>query len=399
MQLAAAVDTGGALLQLALVWTAAKLLAALARRAGQLGILGELLAGIVLGPAVLGLLHPDELLHTLAEVGVVLLMFLAGLETNVGEFRRNALGAFWVALIGSLLPFAGGWLVARAFDADHVHALFAGVLLVATSVSISAETLRELGLLGRREGTTVLAAAVYDDVLGLLSLTLVLGVIAGGGGNAGVLLGRQLLLVLAFAALALLAARGVTAVLEASRRAPLAELAVALAASAALVFAAGAERFGLAGIVGAYLLGLLLKIQRPELASHLEHRLAGPAATYFTPFFFVSVGLLLPKGLPGGHLLLLSGVLVAVAVLTKLLGCAGGAVLGGFRGRAALLIGAAMVPRGEVGLIVAAIGRDRGLVDAEMYMAMAVVAVTTTLLSPPLIEWAAGRRRRGGHSP
>src|SRR5690606_19731650 len=204
-------------------WTAAKLLAALARRAGQLGLLGELLAGIVLGPAVLGLLHPDELLRTLAEVGVVLLMFLAGLETNVGEFRRNALGAFWVALIGLLLPFAGGWLVARAFGADHVHALFAGVLLVATSVSVSAETLRELGLLGRREGTTVLAAAVYDDVLGLLSLTLVLGVIAGGGGNAGVLLGRQLLMVLAFGALALLAARGVTAVLEASRRAPLAE--------------------------------------------------------------------------------------------------------------------------------------------------------------------------------
>lgn len=133
---------------------------------------------------------------------------------------------------------------------------------------------------------------------------------------------------------------------------------------------------------------------RPSLAADLEHRLSGPTVTYFTPFFFVSVGLLLPETLPGGRLWGFTGILVGVAVLTKLLGCGAGAWLGGIRGRDALLIGAAMVPRGEVGLIVAAMGRDVGLLDAGTYAAMAVVAVATTLLAPPLIEWA-GKRNSG----
>lgn len=390
---AAAEAATTALAGLALVWAGAKLMAALARRLGQLGILGELVAGIVLGPAVLGWLQPTDVVKTLAQVGVVLLMFLIGLETNVLELRRNALRAFWVALIGIVAAFAGGWAVARAFGADHAHAVFAGVLLMATSVTVSAETLRELGMLDRREGTTVLAAAVCDDILGLLALTLVLGVLTGDDAGPLALMGKQLLLVAAFTALAALAARPVAAALDASRRLPVPELLGSLAGAAALLFAVGAERFGLAGIIGAYLLGLLLKIQRPELADTVQHRLAGPAVTFFTPFFFASVGLLLPGRLPGGNLLVLALVLVAVAVVSKLVGCGTGAWLGGFRGRAALTIGAAMTVRGEVALVVAAVGRDRGLVDTELYVAMAVVAVVTTLIAPPLIDAVAGLPR------
>lgn len=406
----AAGESVRALAHVALVLLGAKLLAAAARRVGQLAILGELVAGVVLGPAVLGLVEPEPALRLLAEVGVVLLMFLAGLETDVDEFRRNAAAALWVALAGVIVPFAGGWAAARAFGIPPLHALFVGVLLVATSVSISVETLRELGLLRRREGTTVLAAAVYDDVLGLLALTLVLGLVAGAAGSgaavpAGVpsgegaaanvltALAKQLALIGLFAVLALAASRPVAAALVRAARLPSAELVPAAAAAAALLFAAGAELFGLAGIVGAYLLGLLLKVRSAGLARDVDRQLARPALTFFTPFFFVSVGLLLPRGLPVGPALALTAVLVVVAVLSKLLGCGAGALLGGFGTRSALLVGAAMVARGEVGLIVAAIGRERGIIGPELYTAMTVVAVATTLLAPPLIEACAGRRR------
>ncbi len=374
------------LAQFALVLVAVKMAGHFSQKLGQPSVFGKLLVGLFLGPAMLGWLTPTPFIKEMSEVGVILLMFLAGLETNLTDLRKSGVAAALVAVTGVVIPFVGGWMVSNLWGFTGVTAVFIGVLLVATSVSISVQTLRELGRLNSREGVTILGAAVIDDVLGLVVLSAVLGLAGGGDGSGG--LGPVLALLvkvpLFFALAALLGVKVLPPVLRWANRFKVGAPLIAFGIAAALAFAFLAETFGLAGIVGAYVCGLALSAS--PLKKHLYHEVEVTAFAAFTPFFFVSVGLAANlTGLTTQFWIFVS-VLTLVAIITKLLGCGLGARLAGMKGRSPLGVGAGMVARGEVGLIVAGIGLDRQIITQEIFTGMVLVALITTLATPPLLK-------------
>lgn len=368
----------------------------LSQRLGQPAVLGQLLVGVLFGPAILGWLHPGPLISEIAEIGVVLLMFIAGLETQFEEIKRNALAATLVAVLGVALPFAGGWLLSSGWGFDSPTAIFTGVLLVATSVSISAQTLKELGYLQSRPGVTILAAAVLDDVLGIIVLSVVLGSLgaAGGGGHGAEPLPLLLGKMAGFFAVAIVV--GYTLLPAVMRRVARMEGGLPLltvAISVALAFAWAAEFTGLAGIIGSYLVGLMLSLT--ELREKIMHEVEHIAYAFFVPFFFANVGLSATFAGMAGSFLVFVIVLVLVAVATKIVGCGAGALLARFSLRDATGVGVGMMARGEVGLIVATIGLDAGLLPPELYTGMVFVSLGTTLLTPPLLK-IVFRSRSGG---
>lgn len=382
------------LYEIALILFAVKFAGQLSVKLGQPSVLGKLLVGVVLGPALLGWLHPTPFIDELSEIGVILLMFLAGLETDVQEFKRSAAGAAVVAVAGVALPFLGGWATASLYGMSGVTSVFVGVLLVATSVSISVQTLRELGHLKSREGVTILAAAVIDDVLGIVVLSVVLGLAAGGAGGGGSLAALLVKIPLFFVLAGLIGLKLVPPFLRWVSRFKVGAPLTAATIMVAVAFAFGAEAFGIAGIVGAYVAGLMLSTT--DLKHKAYHEVETTAFAFFVPFFFVSVGLATELGGMGAGFLVFTLALVVVAILTKVVGCGIGARLVGFSKRSSLGIGAGMVARGEVGLIVAGIGLDRGLIEAELFTAMVLVALLTTLVTPPLLKMVFGDRSEQG---
>ena len=359
---------------------------------GQPSVLGQLLVGVVLGPALLGWLTPTPLIDEMAEIGVILLMFLAGLETHLPDFRRSAGPATLVAIGGVALPFVGGWATAELWGYSGVTATFIGVLLAATSVSISVQTLRELGQLKSRPGVTILAAAVLDDILGIIVLSLVLalaggtaGAAAAAGGHGTDSLGLVLVKMLVF----FVVAGGIgwkllPWLLRWMSQFRVGASVLVAGIVAAVGYAYAAESLGLAGIIGAYLAGLIMS--EADTKERLLHGIEDTAFSFFVPFFFVSVGLAARMEGLSGNFLIFVAALAGVAIVTKLIGGGLGAMLAGFKFRPALGVGAGMVARGEVGLIVAAIGLERGLLVPELYTAMVLVTLATTLVTPPLLK-------------
>jgi Kef-type K+ transport system membrane component KefB len=405
-------------LQVALILCAARFGGEVVERwLRQPAVLGELATGIALGPFAFGAvpipgvgpllpLHPGPVavsaeLYALAQLGSIVLLFVAGLETDLRQFLRFGPAALLVAAGGVVAPFTLGtgaavWLgLARAVG--DPHALFLGAILTATSVGITARVLGDLGRLDTPEGVTILAAAVIDDVFGILLLALVVGAAAGGGASAAELaavggraVGAWLGLTGAFLVLASAVSR-----LAMRFRAEGAGLAIALATG--FLGAYLAERAGLALIIGAYSAGLALSTT--PLKAHLDREMR---AVYhvFVPIFFVVTGMLVDLRALGG--VLATGVIiVAVATIGKLIGCGLPALAVGFNRRGALRIGIGMLPRGEVALVVATVGLTAGLVDQAVFGAAVLVAVATTLLAPPLLVPSfriAGGGRRGAES-
>jgi Kef-type K+ transport system membrane component KefB len=373
--------------QICLVIVAVKAAGHLSRKLGQPSVFGKLIVGLVLGPAALGWISPVPLLNELAEIGVILLMFLAGLETDVAQFRQGALGSTWVAIGGVVLPFLFGWGAATLYGHTGATALFIGVLLVATSVSISVQTLRELHRLRSREGVTILGAAVIDDVLGIIVLSVVLGLAAPGAGGAGAAGIAALLLkmFIFFGAASLVGMYILPFLFKFFGKMEVTATRLALGICVALGFAYAAELFGIAGIVGAYLAGLMIAVT-PATDKQMVHDLEQTAFAFVVPFFFVSVGLRADLSDFSLSTIEFITVLTVLAVLSKLVGCGAGALLARFNLRSSLGIGCGMVARGEVGLIVAAIGLDRGLIGNELFTAMVVLVLVTTLITPPLLK-------------
>ncbi|GAB7386517.1 cation:proton antiporter [Bacillaceae bacterium] len=376
------------LFELALIVFAIKVMGQLSIKIGQPSVFGKLLVGIILGPSLLNLIHPNDLIKELAEVGVVLLMFLAGLETDINEFKKTAFGSTTVAVGGVILPFIGGIATAYFYGFESHVAIFTGVLLVATSVSISVQTLREMGRLKSKEGVTILGAAVLDDVLGIIILSAVLGILAGGEAGAGGL-GALLFLIVKIAlffALAIALGYFVLPRLFAwFENLRVTETLLSIAVISALLFAYLAELFGVAGIVGSYLCGLMLSLTR--FREEVAHKVESFSFPFFVPLFFVNIGLIANFREMNPDVIWFSLVLTFVAIITKMIGCAIGAKVARFSNQSAIGIGAGMVARGEVGLIVAMIGVDRGIIPNELFATMVIVAILTTLATPPLLKW------------
>lgn len=364
-----------------LILTFTKLGGFLVRRAGQPAVLGELLAGIVLGPSLLHLIAPEPMINDLAQIGVILLMFLAGLETDVKQFVSAGVSSFVTALAGVIVPLLGGTLIGLGFGLSFGESAFLGTVLTATSVSISAQTLMELGKLRSKEGVVILGAAVIDDVLGIIVLTLVMALV-GGEGHIALIIGKMALF---FVAATWLGAR-VVSKLSHSRWVPKnLDTLTCLALAVVFLYSFLAKQAEVADITGAYLAGILLS--RTPYHKKITEQTRAIAYSLLTPIFFASIGINAElSSLHGAWLLI--GVITLFALVSKVVGCGLGALLTGFDVKGAVRVGIGMISRGEVALIVAMMGLHRGLVPQSLYAATVVMVLVTTIVTPMLLKWS-----------
>ena len=373
------------LFELAFIVLAVKVMGHLSVKIGQPSVFGKLLVGIILGPSILNLVHPNPLISELAEIGVILLMFLAGLETDFDEFKKNAFASTTVAVGGVVLPFIGGYVLAWLFGFETSVAIYVGTLLVATSVSISVQTLRELGKLKTREGTTILGAAVLDDVLGIIVLSAVLGLTAGGSsGGWGDLFLVIVKIIVFFIIAGLIGYYLLPSLLKVMERLQVSQPLLAFAVIVALLFAYLGELFGVAGIVGSYLCGLMLSLT--PYREELTHKVETFSYPFFVSFFFANIGLTANFREINTDIIWFSILLAIVAILGKVFGGALGAKVARFSTSSSFGIGAGMVARGEVGLIVAMIGIERGIISNDLFSAALIVVISSTLVTPPLLK-------------
>jgi Na+:H+ antiporter len=388
-----AVEFRELLLGLVLVWLAAKAAGEGMERIGQTAVLGELLAGVIIGPGVLGLVHESEVLHALAELGVLILLFEVGLESDLGDLLRAGLQATLVALVGVAVPFGIGFGVMYWLGHPPLVAVFVGATLTATSVGITARVLADLGRLHDAAAKVVLGAAVVDDILGLIILAVVTGIAQTGSvsiASVGLLSGKAVVfLVVAIVVGVRLAPRLLRWVGLMRSRGTLIVYSVVFAVALAAV----ADLIGLATIIGAFAAGLVLATT--ERRAHIEERIK-PVADLLVPVFFVVVGMKVQPAILNpfgqGGVLGVALLLTAVAVTSKL---AAGLVVYQ-RGVRRWPVAVGMVPRGEVGLIFAGTGLAVGVIAQDLYSALVVAVMLTTFAAPPWLK-ALYRERKSGH--
>lgn len=390
---------------LGIVLLASRLGGAIARVLGQPRVLGQLLVGVILGPTVLDMLHwgvlqGAELQHTikeLAELGVLLLMFNIGLEVHIQELTKVGKVALFGGVLGVVTPIILTMAVLLPLNFNWQQSLFAGVTLAATSVSISAQVLLELGHLRTKEGSALLATALIDDVLAILAVSLTLVITASSGGESSdfsslILIIVQMAgyIVIAFLLAWFVLPRLMTRI---ARRDELSQTygVPIFALIAALLFGWAAEYFGnVAAITGAFIAGVGLSQMSNRQAKHeIEQSVSSLAYVFLVPIFFVDVGLETNLSTFPLDQLPFMFLILAVAVISKVAGAGLGAKLGGFNTMESLRLGVCMISRGEVGLIIISIGLTSGLISASsaLYASLFMVILLTTVLTPPLVRW------------
>ena len=372
-------------LAMLLVFAAAKLLAEIFERLGQPGIVGEILAGVLIGPQVLGWLAPSEFLRALSDLGVMFLLFRVGLEVKASELMKVSGTALLVAVAGVIVPYSAGWGICALWGEPRLESIFTGAAMVATSVGITAQVLASRGLLDMRASRIILTAAVVDDVLGLIVLALVSGMAKGAVNYLGIGLTAGLALGFTFF-VARFGTRTVRHVMpRVQARLRLAESEFALAMTLLFALSVLAVYAGVAAIVGAFLAGMALS----ETAEGRVTELTNGVAELLVPFFLVGIGLHFDlSAFAGAGTLALAGVLLVAAVLSKFVACGLGALRMGRTD--AIRVGVGMVPRGEVGMVVAQIGLNLGVIGHNIYGTIVFMSVATTLIAPPLLKLAFG---------
>jgi len=385
------------IIAIVIIISAAKIGGYLSYRLGQPAVAGEVLAGLILGPSVLDLLgwpvfsdqHLGESITHLAELGVLLLMFIAGLDLHLSDLAKSGKVAALTGSLGFVFSLGMGYLLAIAFSFDPRQALFIGLLLAPTSISISAQTLMQLNVLRSRVGVSLLGAAVVDDTLAVLGISLFLALAGGtaaGGLTSGLLVLLKMLLYLAAAS-----AIGFWLVPKLSRLAeklPISQGLIAFAFISLLLYAWSAEVLGgMATVMGAFLAGLFFA--RSPLKDRIEQGFSPLTYGVFVPIFFINVGLSADIGqLASGGLWWLLLAMVGAVIASKMLGAAIAGRVGGLKAREALQLGLGMIPRGEVVLIVATVGIAEGLIGVEIFSTAVGLVIVTTLLTPPLLQRA-----------
>lgn len=367
------------LTELFLVLLAAKLGDELFNRIGQPPIVGEILGGLIVGPSVLGLVGPSEVLSVFAELGVVFLLFWVGLETRLSEMRAVGASALSVGVSGALVPFAAGIGLGVVLGENPETAVFLGAAMAATSAGITAATFMQLGIGRSRAARTVLGAAVVDDILALILLSVAVGM-AGEGGVDGGRIAAALAVAVAFIAFVALGGTRLLQrkpqLLDAPRFSPSPLIPAVILC---LGLAAFAANIGLAALIGAFLAGMVVAETKDHSSIEDEVR---PLYAFLPPFFFAFIGIELELGalLKPGPLALLAAV-TALAVLTKLVP-AYLAARPGLGSAEASIVGVGMSPRGEVGVVVASIGVAEGVVGAELFAVVVGMSILTTLMAP-----------------
>jgi len=386
------------LLLLAVIIVTSKGAGALSKRLGQPAVLGELLVGLLLGPSLINLLHLPpftshellgETVKHLADLGVIFLMFLAGLETDLKEMKRVGTAAFLGASGGVIMPFIAGTLISRVVGGfGWYESIFVGTILTATSVSISAQTLLEMGQLRSKEGMTILGAAVIDDVMGIIVLSIVVAMHAssGGGGEAAPIWWVLIKMVGFFAVAIGLGDWLVPRLLRWAAKWPGTETLFAMSIVLGLLFAFSAEAVGkVAAITGSYLVGVLIS-RHGDLSHQISEKLGVLAYGFFVPIFFVSIGLQANavEALKGNLNLIIW--IVVASIVMKIVGSGLAVKLVRFTWMESLRVGIGMVSRGEVALIVASIGLTSGVIGLEVYSVMVIMTLATTLVTPLLLR-------------
>ncbi|HEY3364395.1 MAG TPA: cation:proton antiporter [Symbiobacteriaceae bacterium] len=384
------------LLLFAIIIFASKGAGALSKRFGQPAVLGELLVGLVLGPTLLNMMHwpiftesevLEHLVKYLAELGVIFLMFLAGLETDLKEMKRVGLAATTGATGGVVLPFVAGALIAHYFGYEWFPSIFIGTVLTATSVSISAQTLLELGQLRSKEGTTILGAAVVDDVMGIIVLSVVIAAHAASGGDASAPLWWVCVKMVAyFGAIIAFGNYAVPKLVRWAGRWPGSETGFAMAIVLALLYGWSAEAIGqVAAITGAYTLGVLIG-EHHDLKHQVTEKVSVLAYGFFVPVFFVSIGLEADavRALQANFWLAIW--IVLASIVAKVIGSGIGVKVVGFTTNESIRVGIGMISRGEVALIVANIGLAAKVINSEIFSVMVLMTLVTTLVTPLLLR-------------
>ncbi|MCJ7503355.1 MAG: cation:proton antiporter [Acidobacteriia bacterium] len=373
--------SGKLLLELFLMFAGGKVLAEIFERFRQPGVVGELLAGVMLGPSLLALVHPSELTQGLAEIGAIFLLFTVGLETRPRDLLQVGWIAALVASVGVVVPFVLGFLYMRVIERSTVESVFVGAALVATSVGITARVLADAGVLSTRVARVILGAAVLDDILGMIVLAVVSSLSEGQVNYISLAIvtveavGFSLLIIF-FGSHVVGRFRPAVAKLQARNSAFILSVVLCLGLSLASIY------IGMAAIIGAFLAGLALADYAGQY--RLQEN-AHPIMEFLAPFFFVLLGAqvnLRTIYQPG--ILLMVGIVCLLAIVGKLVGCGLGALSLGFKN--ALCIGVGMVPRGEVGLIVAGVGLKLHTISPEVYTVVVMMSIVTTLFAPPVLR-------------
>lgn len=382
------------LIDLAIILLSTKALGVLTKKFQLPQVIGALLAGLILGPAVLGIIHGTELINDLAEIGVIVIMFSAGTEVNLQELKKAGKASLIVALFGVLLPLGGGFLIASAFNLSFfplMENIFIGVILTATSVSITVETLQEMGKLKTRAGTIILGAAIIDDVIGLIILTVIMGISNGGGSSA---LAGTLLKIVLFFIVAVIVGIPFNKLFNSYGKEHKKKRRFPLFAFAFCLFLAflGEKYFGVADIAGAFIAGLI--ISTTVHSGYIHRRFEILSYMFLTPIFFASIGISIEITSFSLSLLWLSLAITGVAVLTKILGGIVGAKITGSDSKEALLIGIGMVARSEVALIVTNKGVSSGIIPAAYFAPIAIMVIITSILTPILLKVVFSNRKK-----
>lgn len=374
----------------AIILMSTKVLGLATKRINLPQVVGALMAGLILGPACLGLVEKTEFISSLSEIGVIVLMFSAGLETDIGELKKCGKASFIIAIIGVIVPLLGGFAVSALFNTGEntlttskfLQNIFIGIILTATSVSITVETLKELGKLSTRAGNAILGAALIDDILGIVALTVVTSL-----ANPEVEIATVLLKILGFFVFAalfgvlfhILFVRWTDRTTEKLHRYNVMSFAFCL------LFAYIAEAFfGVADITGAFLAGILISTSTKN--KYISSRIETLSYMLLSPVFFASIGLNVTLPKMGASIVAFAGLLLIVAVISKILGCGLGAKICGYSSKESIQVGIGMVSRGEVALIVANKGAAVGLMSANFFGPIVIMVVITTIITPILLK-------------
>ncbi len=396
------------LFQLSIILFLTKLFGIFMRKLGLPQVLGFIIAGILIGPAIWEqffnvenatllpiFVKDDGYLRGFIEVGVIFVMFTAGLETNLKDIKKTGMVSFLIAMGGVILPLGAGTLIGMAFlpEADIYTWLFIGVIMTATSVGITVEVLRELGKLNTKVGTIILSAAIIDDVLGIMVLSVVLSLSGGNAGGSEVLsainpsnnVAISILWILAFFVFAIGAGIGFSKLFKyLEKKAPHTRRIPIFSIALCLMYAFVAEKvFGVADITGAYIAGLVLSTNHAS-AQYVDRRVSISSYTIFAPIFFASIGMKITFNGLGLEVLWFALAFVAVAIATKIIGCGGISKCFKFSWKDSFRIGIGMIARGEVALIVMEKGIGAGLIDAK-YRAIVVLLVLVSSLVAPIV--------------
>ncbi|HAW49835.1 TPA: sodium:proton antiporter [bacterium] len=373
------------LLKIACILIISKLAGGISRKLGQPAVLGELAAGLIIGPSILGIFETDESLKAIAQIGVIMLMFIVGMETDLKELRMVGKVATLAATGGAALPLFLGVGLSWYFGYNLAESLLIGVVLMATSVSITAQTLMELGKLRTKEGMTILGAALIDDIIGIVILSLVIGFSCGQASTVNIWI-IPLKMSIFFVLSIYLGVKLIPWLLSKLTKIPVSEVLLATTIGLCLFYSWAAESLGsVATITGAYIAGIM--VGKTIFREEVETKFHAITYSFFAPIFFVSIGMETQIQTIVGNLILFTILIVVAAIIGKVVGCGIPSQFAGFSFKESLRVGVGMMSRGEVALIVCSIALSSGILHKDVFSVMIIMILITTLATPVLLRY------------